>query len=135
MDPALSQLLVRDASPDDRVAAAPLLAEAGWSSAQIDAWNEGMPALVLCDPADGTVHGAVVAGECGLWAYDLVAWAAAATADSRTVADRLVRAIADRARRRGGERLVITVHDDEAAALLEASGFEAVSVMTYHLEL
>jgi len=51
--------------------------------------------------------------------------------------------MADRVRRDGGERLVVTVQDDQAADLLVDSGFQEVqpdvagprSVVIYHLEL
>ena len=138
-------LLVRAAEPADRRAAAELVRAAGWSAEQCRAWRDGAPAIVLYDPADTSVHGVVVARPRGPGVFDVVAWAVAPPLDRRTAAARLVGAIANRARRDGGERLIVSVVDENAGALLEACGFQKVSpvagapqqeiVLTYHLEL
>jgi N-acetylglutamate synthase-like GNAT family acetyltransferase len=138
-------LLVRAAQPADRPAAAGLVGAAGWSAEQRRAWQDGAPAIVLYDPADAAVHGVVVARPRGPGVFDLVAWAVAPPLNRATAAARLVGAIANRARRDGGERLVVSVQDKDAGALLEACGFQEVSrshsafapesVVTYHLEL
>jgi ribosomal protein S18 acetylase RimI-like enzyme len=139
-------LLVRDAEPEDRLAGDRLVNAAGWSAQQRQAWREGVPAVVLYDPADATVHAIVVASPLGPGMFDLTAWTVASALDRRAAAVRLVEAIANRVRRGGGERLVVTVHDEAAGSLLEACGFhvvsrrdqrsaDGVSVLTYHLEL
>src|SRR3954451_18254520 len=101
-------LLVRDAEPEDRLAGDPLVTVAGWTAEQRRAWREGVPAIVLYDPADAAVHGIVVANPRGPGMFDLMAWAVAPALDRRTAAGRLVEAIANRVRRAGGERLVVS---------------------------
>jgi hypothetical protein len=140
---APSHLLVRVARADDRCDATGLLMAAGWTPDQLDAWNRGLPALVLYDPADGTIHGAVVASRRDVGVYDLIAWAVADSVDPAAAASRLVRALADRVRRTGGDRLVVSVRDESAVSILRASGFEPVAddrnhgkhVSTHYLEL
>jgi N-acetylglutamate synthase-like GNAT family acetyltransferase len=144
--PMDSPLLVRTAEPADRLAADALVTAAGWTGEQRRAWRDGAPAIVLYDPADTTVHGAVMVsrGEPGV--FDLMAWAVAPALDQCAAARRLVDAMANRVRRAGGERMVVSVHDETAGSLLEACGFHNLSrcdenvsaggiVVTYHLEL
>ena len=139
-------LLVRAAEPADRCNAEGLVTEGSWNAEQRHAWRSGAPALVLFDPVDSAVYGVVVARPRGPGVFDLVAWAVAPALDRPAAAARLVRAIANQVRRDGGDRVVVTVRDDDAGALLEACGFEEVSrepdrsapagiVITYHLGL
>jgi hypothetical protein len=77
--------------------------------------------------------------------YDLMAWAVAPALDQCAAASRLVHAMANRVRRAGAERMVVSVHDETAGALLEACGFHNLSrlddnlspaeIVTYHLDL
>src|ERR1700741_800354 len=142
----MEQLLVRAAVAQDRLAAEELVLDAGWNAQQCDAWHAGAPAVVLFDPADTAVYGIVVAEPRAPGVFDLVAWAVTPLIDEPAAADRLVRAIADRVRRDGGERLLVTVHDGAAGALLEGCGFQELSrrhdgvgssgiVVTYYLGL
>jgi ribosomal protein S18 acetylase RimI-like enzyme len=141
-----SPLLVRTAEPADRLAAEPLVTAAGWSAEQQQAWRDGAPAIVLYDPVDTTVHGAVMVSRGDPGIYDLMAWAVAPALDQCAAARRLVEAMANRVRRAGAERMVVSVHDETAGALLQACGFHNLSrrddnlspagiVVTYHLEL
>jgi ribosomal protein S18 acetylase RimI-like enzyme len=139
-------LLVRVAQSEDRRNAEGLVTEAGWNAEQRHSWRNGAPGIVLFDPVDSTVYGVVVAVPRRPGVFDLVAWAVAPMLDRRATAARLVRAIANRVRREGGERLVVRVREDDAGALLEACGFQEVArracrsspagiVVTYHLGL
>ena len=139
-------LLVRVAESEDRRNAERLVTEAGWNAEQRHAWRNGAPAIVLFDPVDTMVYGVVVAAPRGPGVFDLVAWAVAPVLDRAAAAARLVRAIANQVRREGGERLVVTVQDEDAGAVLEACGFQEVVrlsgcsspagiVVTYHLGL
>jgi hypothetical protein len=74
----------------------------------------------------------------------LFAWAVRGVTDPSAATARIVQAVADRARRAGGERLVAAVDGDRAAgAALAAAGFEVVQgapsdrggMMTLYLEL
>jgi hypothetical protein len=141
-----SPLLVRTAEPADRLAADALVTAAGWTAEQRQAWRDGAPAIVLYDPVDTTVHGAVMVSRGDPGVYDLMAWAVAPALDQCVAASRLVQAMANRVRRAGAERMVVSVHDETAGALLESCGFHnlcrvddnfsaAGIVVTYHLEL
>src|SRR3954447_9427698 len=92
-------LLVRDAEPEDRLAGDGLVSAAGWTAEQRRAWRDGVPAVVLYDPADTAVHGIIVASPRGPGEFDLMAWAVAPALDRRAAAGRLVQAIANRVRR------------------------------------
>ena len=143
-DETSAQLLVRDAGPDDRATALSLLRDAGWTTAQLEAWRSGAPAVVLYDPANDVTYGVAAVSEDGAGTYSLVGWAVRDLADTTAAGGRVVRAGADRARRAGGERLVVTIDDgDPAIHVLIAAGFDVVASllsqssgrMTLYLEL
>jgi hypothetical protein len=125
-DAMSAQLLVRDATPRDRLDQQPVLEACGWTPTQLAAWAGEGPAVVLYDPADDEVRGLAVARPIGPATFELAGWAVDGVPDHTAAAERLVRGIADRLRRAGAERLVVEVNDGLAARLLVGSGFHPV---------
>ena len=122
------QLLVREAGDDDRRFISELLGRAGWSEAELDSWTSGASTLVLYDPADGVVRGAVIVGALAAGSFQLVAWAVEHVDDSSAATARLVRAAADRLRRSGAERLVVTLEGPGVSVdIMTEAGFGVVA--------
>jgi hypothetical protein len=121
-------MLVRDAGPEDRPVVIDLLGRAGWTLAETSAQADGAGTLVLYDPADGIVRGAVVVEGLATGSYELVAWAVENVPDEAGAASRLVRSAADRLRRVGAERLVVTLRSGGGVAIgvLTDAGFGVV---------
>ena len=117
-------MLVRDAGPDDLRFVVDLLGRAGWAPPELAAWTRNSSTLVLYDPADGIVRGAIVVGELAPGSFELRAWAVEDVPDGARATGRLVRAAADHLRRAGGERLVVKIHKAEVAVdVLTDAGF------------
>jgi hypothetical protein len=120
------QLLVRDAAPQDRGAVIGLLAGAGWETSQLDAWAAGAPAVVLYDPASDVIYGAAAISALAEGTFALVGWAVRGVTDAAAATARVVRAVADQARRAGGERLVAVDPAGSEIHSLVAAGFAVV---------
>jgi hypothetical protein len=126
-DDSTHGMLVRDAGPEDAPFVVELLGRAGWTLSERADPANGSTTLVLYDPADGVVRGAAVVEGRAAGSYELVAWAVERVHDTAATASRLVRSAADRLRRAGAERLVVTVPvDGVSMRVLTDAGFGPV---------
>ena len=116
--PSAEVLLVREALAGEIPGARAILARHGWSSTRQGTF------IVVFDPFEQNVRGAAVVRRRCHCTYELAAWA---VGDDRvgTIEHRLVRAVADRVRRGGGRRVVVSLCalSPEQVAVLTASGF------------
>jgi hypothetical protein len=121
------QLLVRDAEGAERNAVVGLFSSIGWTGAARGVCDPSSHSVVLYDPAGDDIYGAATIRPVAEGTFVLLGVAVRGLADPAAAGARLVREVADQARRAGGERLVADMHTTHAAhGLLVSAGFEVV---------